>query len=166
MLYQFTPYPIEHLFLHHKKVGSPEDPITSPKNQSFYKFYVKSILSAYQFNYNYNRPIFCACLASTIGYNALVFALADGDFKKFAFFALLSYAALVFMEGIEYIEHYGLVYRGIKGANGNTLEDKVTEICSWNTSENGVQNWLIFRYQRHSDHHMNAYKIYSSLDLT
>ena len=27
-------------------------------------------------------------------------------------------------------------------------------------------NWTIFRLQRHSDHHMNAYKLYSTLDLT
>lgn len=34
------------------------------------------------------------------------------------------------MEAVEYIEHYGLVYR---------KDDKVTpvtEICSWNTKEN------------------------------
>lgn len=31
-LFQFAVYPIEHLYLHHKYVGSSKDPITSPKN--------------------------------------------------------------------------------------------------------------------------------------
>ena len=64
------------------------------------------------------------------------------------------------MESIEYIEHYGLVYRASENAK------PVTEICSWNTTKNSLSNALIFRFQRHSDHHMNAYKLYSSLDLS
>jgi len=31
-LFQFTVYPIEHLYLHHKYVGTSKDPITSPKD--------------------------------------------------------------------------------------------------------------------------------------
>lgn len=27
-------------------------------------------------------------------------------------------------------------------------------------------NWFVFRFQRHSDHHMYAYKIYPTLDIT
>ncbi len=30
---------------------------------------------------------------------------------------------------------------------------------------NPVFNWMTFRFQRHSDHHMNAYKVFSSLEL-
>ena len=161
--YQFTVYPVEHLYLHHKKVGTSEDPITSPKNQSFYSYYVKAIYSAYKFNYNYNKKIFLGCVAATLGYHVFLASAAyleGSGFGKYLFFALLSYFALIVMEGVEYIEHYGLVYR--KGEH----DEKVTEICSWNTSTNALGNWLIFRFQRHSDHHMNAYKIYSTLDLT
>lgn len=64
------------------------------------------------------------------------------------------------MEMVEYIEHYGLVYRSDEKAK------PITEICSWNSNENELINWFIFRFQRHSDHHMNAYKVYPTLDLT
>ena len=56
--YQFTVYPIEHLYMHHKKVGTTEDPVTSPKDQSVYKYYVKVISSAYSFNYHHNFTYF------------------------------------------------------------------------------------------------------------
>jgi hypothetical protein len=45
--FQFTTYPIEHLYLHHKHVGTPDDAISSPKNQSFFKYFFKAIYSSY-----------------------------------------------------------------------------------------------------------------------
>lgn len=43
---------------------------------------------------------------------------------------------------------------------------EINEISSWNSEENILYNWIIFRFQRHSDHHMNAYKIFTTLELT
>lgn len=42
----------------------------------------------------------------------------------------------------------------------------VNEQSSWNTDENMLHNWLVFRFQRHSDHHMNAYKYFTTIELT
>jgi len=60
-------------------------------------------------------------------------------------------------EGVEYIEHYGLVFK--------TGEDKnfIQERSSFNTDLNIFSNWMIFRFQRHADHHMNAYKYFTTL---
>jgi alkane 1-monooxygenase len=42
----------------------------------------------------------------------------------------------------------------------------VRELSSWNSDKDIIFNWLSFRFQRYSDHHMNAYKYYSISDLT
>ena len=73
--FHFTAYPIEHLYLHHKKVGTPEDPITSPKNQNIYHYYVNAISSAYKFNYKHNKTIFLACVLATLIHIGLVIGL-------------------------------------------------------------------------------------------
>lgn len=78
---------------------------------------------------------------------------------KVGFFIVVGLVGFSMMQAVEYIEHYGLVYRE------NVDEKQINEISSWNSEENIIFNWLIFRFQRHSDHHMNAYKIFTTLEL-
>ena len=112
--HQFTVYPIEHLYLHHKKVGTAEDPIPSPKNMSVYHYYVRAIISAYKFNYKYSKKIFICCVFATVSYIITMIALAlkeESGLGKALFFILVSYSTVFILEGVEYIEHYGLIYR-------------------------------------------------------
>ena len=149
--------------MHHKKVGSNADPITAPKNQTFYSYYVNAIKSAYKFNYQYNKTTFYMIVSSVILYNALLFTLAikeGSGLDKACMFSLFSYASLVLMEAIEYVEHYGLRYRD------ESDDSQPTEMCSWNTTENPYLTCNIFRFQRHTDHHMNAYKMFPTMELT
>ena len=99
-LHQFTAYPIEHLYLHHKKVGSAEDPITSPKNQTVYSYYVNAILSAYKFNYNYNKTYFAICVIGTLTYNLFFIGLGlseQASLGKILMFVLVSYVTVFWM---------------------------------------------------------------------
>lgn len=159
--FQFTVYPTEHLYLHHKKVGSPEDPVTSPKNQSYYSYLARVLKSAYSFNYNYCKKTFALCLLATLSYNIglLYFSLREGSgASKAVFFSITSYTSIVIMELVEYIEHYGLQYR--KTADGQPLE-----ISSWNSTKHELLSLIIFRFQKHSDHHMNAHKVYPAMEI-
>lgn len=100
-------------------------------------------------------------MVGTLSYNLLVIVLAEKHerwLSRTLFFISFSYMSLFLMECVEYIEHYGLIYRKDK-------DDPINELCSWNSMESGYANLTIFRFQRHSDHHMNAYKVYSTLDL-
>lgn len=111
---QFTIYPTEHLYLHHKKVGTLEDPITAPKNKSLYGYYFGALFGCYRFNYGYSRKIFGFNVACTLLFNVLAIGLAVKDGSglwKGVYFSLLCYFTLFIMEAVEYIEHYGLVYR-------------------------------------------------------
>jgi len=74
---------------------------------------------------------------------------------------VLAYSLLTvfFLEAINYIEHYGL--RRKKDENG--IYEPVNIKHSWNAPHR-YTNYLIFKLQRHSDHHANAYKPYQILN--
>lgn len=117
--HQFTAYPIEHLYLHHKKVGTTEDPITSPKNKTVYSYYVNAIASAYNFNYKHNKTYFTLCVLGTISYLGFFVGLGllqNASVGKILLFVLVSYVTIFWMECVEYVEHYGLISRKNKDA--------------------------------------------------
>jgi alkane 1-monooxygenase len=74
---------------------------------------------------------------------------------------VLCYAAMVifFQETINYIEHYGLKRK--KDENG--IFEPVNIKHSWNAPHR-YTNYILFKLQRHSDHHAHAYKPYQILD--
>lgn len=68
---------MEHILVHHKAVGSLEDPVTSPKNQNLYEYYFKVIFSSYKVNYNYSKPLFLLCILLHIGWIAFLYQYYD-----------------------------------------------------------------------------------------
>ena len=105
-------------------------------------------------------------MLANLAYVGILFAHAMNEYGdwwmalwKVMVFSGISLGCVVFLEFIEYIEHYGLIYRDDKD------EDQITELCSWNPEVDVVTNLLLFRSHRHSDHHMNAYKIYTTLEM-
>lgn len=68
----FTTYPIYHLFMHHKHVGTPQDDITAPKNTPFLIYYVKTVFSSYRETFKYSKLFFTFCMTLHIIY---IFAL-------------------------------------------------------------------------------------------
>merc|ERR1712032_108836 len=62
---------------------------------------------------------------------------------------------IFFIELINYTEHYGLLRnKDIRG-----IYEPINEQHSWNAPS----SHLLFRIQRHSDHHMHAYRPYQIL---
>ena len=84
-----------------------------------------------------------AVIYQLFGVRAVIFHLA------------YSFVGVFFIELINYVEHYGLVRR--KDARG--IYEPITERHSWNSTSSS----LLFRIQRHSDHHMHAYRPYQIL---
>ena len=62
---------------------------------------------------------------------------------------------IFFIELINYVEHYGLIRQ--KDSRG--IYEPITERHSWNSASSA----LLFRIQRHSDHHMHSYRPYQIL---
>ena len=68
VIFQFTVYPIEHVYLHHKAVGTKEDPITCPKNKGVYSYTLNAFISAHKFVFNYDKIKFAACMLANWTY--------------------------------------------------------------------------------------------------
>lgn len=118
--------------------------------------------------YSYSKAIFFGCislyaayLASIYYYSSIILKEADSFvWEKIGFLLNIGFGGFLVLEQIEYIEHYGLIYRNDKD------KKEINELSSWNTDVNMLYNWIVFRFQRHSDHHMNAYKYFTTLEYT
>ena len=72
-------------------------------------------------------------------------------------FAMQAAVAIVLLEIINYIEHYGLRRERIGGRY-----EPVRDEHSWN-ADWVVSNWILFNLQLHSDHHVNVQRPYEAL---
>jgi alkane 1-monooxygenase len=80
-----------------------------------------------------------------------------GGISGLLLFALQAAVAVVLLEIINYIEHYGLQRRRIEGRYEPVLEQH-----SWN-ADFIVSNWILFNLQLHSDHHAHMRRPYEEL---
>ena len=66
--------------------------------------------------------------------------------------------AVLMLETVNYVEHYGLLRQQTPGGNREAIAPR----HSWN-SDRLVTNVLLFHLQRHSDHHANPARRYQTL---
>jgi alkane 1-monooxygenase len=173
---------IEHNRGHHVHVATPLDPATSRKNQNLYFFWVQSLaggwVNAWKHEANrltrrnisgygiYNemwRAVFLPILflGLMLGIVFLVnnYQITQNIIWNVSLFWILqSLFAVLSLEAVNYIEHYGIMRREI---SPNKYE-RVNPLHSWNASQK-VSNWFLFQLQRHSDHHANASRPYQIL---
>jgi alkane 1-monooxygenase len=162
---------IEHNFGHHQNAATAEDPASAKYNQTVYSFWVTSIvrqyLSAWKIQlellkrenisfFNFKNDMMCYVVLQTL-YLSLLFLIFDAKIMFTAVFVGLM--AVVLLETINYIEHYGL--SRIKTKNGRY--ERVSEIHSWN-SNHVLGRVMLYELTRHSDHHHRAHKKYQLLD--
>jgi alkane 1-monooxygenase len=74
------------------------------------------------------------------------------------FFAAQAMWAVVLLETVNYIEHYGLRRRLLSTGR----PEPVTPQHSWN-ADFVVSNWLLFNLQLHSDHHAHVERPFEAL---
>jgi len=163
---------IEHLAGHHRRVATPNDPATARLGEPLPAFVARSVAGGYRSSWSIEaarleraRPgagapalrnrvlwltvapfVLAAALAAVFGPAAAVFFFAQ------------SLIAVLLLETVNYIEHYGLERRLV----GPGVYERVTPIHSWNASHR-MTNWLLFNLQRHSDHHVSPARAYYEL---
>ncbi len=161
---------IEHNHGHHANVATPKDPATARLGESLYYFVARSIIGSYQHAWTLetrrlrrkNLPLFSYHNAM-IGYSLspLLFAVAAwllGGFPGLFFFLLQALIAVILLEMVNYIEHYGLQRRQLEDGR----YEKVGPRHSWN-ADHWLTNRFLFHLQRHSDHHANPTRRYQTL---
>jgi alkane 1-monooxygenase len=157
----------EHLFGHHKRVSTMEDPATSRMGESFYAFWFRSIKGGWESAWELERKRLGGFAWTPkngilqLGMVSFLGALASYKYfgkRALALFLGQSAVAVSMLEIINYIEHYGL--RREKLPQGGYEAVKVTH--SWN-ADASFTNAYLFKLQRHSDHHANAGRRYQIL---
>ncbi|TGM58191.1 alkane 1-monooxygenase [Leptospira vanthielii] len=170
---------IEHNRGHHTHVSTPNDPASSQKNQSFYRFYPQTVLGAYKSAWELEKKRLSKLGLGVLHYrNEMVWytvvtifflttmVLLGSYFSGYqgirldilGFLLLQSFVAFSLLELTNYIEHYGLKRNEVTSGKF----EKVLPIHSWNQNY-FVSNALLFQLQRHSDHHANAGRRYQAL---
>ncbi len=163
---------VEHYRGHHPRAATHDDPASSRRGESLYQFLPRtlwgSLLSGWRLESLRIAQMKSSWLRSPLVWSsaasAMVFVLAAAYFpgreatKIIAFFALQSVVAFVLLEIVNYIEHYGLQR---KTANGK--REAFGMMHAWN-ADNLATNSMLANLQRHSDHHMHAWKAYPTLE--
>lgn len=178
---------IEHNRGHHVHVATPQDPATSHKNQTLYAFWAQTLVGSYRSAWRIEKRLlakeghlvwsrhndmlwfaalpvlFCGVLTAGfsvwVGYVAWIVPV---------FFFSQSLIAILLLESVNYIEHYGIVRRETSGMTVARHPDhpvryeRVNPLHSWNASQL-VSNLVLFQLQRHSDHHAYAARPYQVL---
>tara|TARA_B110000003_G_C16484911_1_gene471199 strand:- start:103 stop:861 length:759 start_codon:yes stop_codon:yes gene_type:complete len=162
---------LEHNFGHHKNVATPKDPATSKYNQTVYSFWITSVFNQYinawkiqkdilsrsnkgffsfqndMIWYNIIQLAYLSIICSFFGLNGLIYAIIIG---------IISF---LFLETINYIEHYGLVRKKLPTGR----YERVQTHHSWN-SNHIIGRIVLYELTRHSDHHYKSSKKYQILE--
>lgn len=155
-LLEFTGYgfwEIQHLLYHHKNVGLPHDPATAPKGMTIYRFIPRSIIGTIRQAYLHDPRYFLLTVYKSFLINASIILFYGKHAAFFHFKCCL--VSIIFLEMINYLEHYGLVRKP---------DEKVYESHSWDAPYYW-SSLLLFKLTFHSDHHLNAWKSYPELKV-
>ena len=150
-------FAIEHVYGHHRNVGLPEDPASARRGENIYIFLCKAIIleqiAGWQLESKnlkkQQRRLFSLHNKMIIGYlrsltlAGLVFVFAG--LTAMLYFLLCALFAKIFLETINYIEHYGLVRQ-----RGQPVNDR----HSWN-SNHTLSSISTYNVTRHPSHHRN-----------
>lgn len=163
-------FTIEHNYGHHKNVATELDPATAKKGQTLYHFWITSVFGQYKNAWQIQLKLLKNKKASFVSlennlllfmiyqvlYLTTIFALFGEETLVLAF--LVGVISFLFLETINYIEHYGLRRKKI----GDKFE-RVQNIHSWN-SDHIMGRIILYELTRHSDHHFRASKKYQVLE--
>ncbi len=162
---------IEHNLGHHKHVATEKDPASARQDESVYFFWIRSLVGSYLSAWDIQNSILKRKKKGLFSWSnqMMIFTLVQLLFLcTIIFFCGASVAlqflgaslvAILLLESINYIEHYGL--RRALLPNGKY--ERVQPKHSWNSNHH-VGRIILYELTRHSDHHFLAHKKYQVLD--
>lgn len=161
---------IEHNRGHHKHVGTPEDPSTARMHEVVYTFWLRSMfqtwISAWRIEaerlrreasspWSLRNEMLRFQITQLLVVIAIYFIF--GGWATFSFW-LAALIGGIFLETINYIEHYGLRRKKTQTGHYEIVQPE----HSWN-SNHVVGRLILFELSRHSDHHYKSNKKYQTL---
>lgn len=148
-------FAIEHVYGHHRKVATTEDPASARRGETFYAFFWRSLIegnrSAWQIEKAFlkkrSKKVFSSSnrllrgWLISLGMAGAAYLLAGP--LGLAAHALLAFYGKFYLELVNYIEHYGLV---------RLPKTPVQTRHSWNSNA-PISSWFLYNLPRHSHHH-------------
>ena len=162
---------LEHNLGHHKNVGTEEDAATAKYNQSVFHFWIQSVVKQYfnawsiqlkllrfeersflsikndMFFYIIFQTLYLFVLYNLMGLSGVFYGI------------IIAIISFLFLETINYIEHYGLKRNKLPSGR----YERVEKFHSWN-SNHIVGRIVLYELTRHSDHHYKSSKKYQILE--
>ena len=166
----YTHFCVEHVYGHHKKVATAEDPATSKFGQSVYSFVPQSLWGGLRSFWSIETGLVAGrrkrqswyddrriryALEQVLAYGAIGFVFGMSGVLIWLAFGLI---ASTMLEIVNYLEHYGLERTKTKSGR----YERVQPHHSWSSSHR-VTGWLLFGLPRHADHHFLASRAYAVL---
>ena len=151
----------EHILVHHRYVGTPRDPVTARFKEGFYHFFprvlVGQLRSAWAVEvarlaqrgrppWHHANPFWRYGIGALL---MLALAFAIGGLFAVGLFVLQAFVAVLQLELVNYVEHYGLTRKHL----GDGKYEHTRPHHSWNAAHR-FTNYLLINLQRHSDHHV------------
>jgi len=168
---QYMHFYIEHNFGHHINVATPEDPATAKYKQTVYSFWITSVIRTYLSAWQIQLKLLKVSKRSffSIKNDMLFYKFFQLTFLIFIYYnyglyltllsILMSVVSFLFLETINYVEHYGLLRK--KEPSGRY--ERVKPHHSWN-SNHTIGRIVLYELTRHSDHHFKSSKKYQVLE--
>jgi alkane 1-monooxygenase len=164
----YAHFMVEHYRGHHPRAATFDDPASARRGESLWRFLprtlVGSLASAWRLEARqlaqlgrgwHASPLAWATLAQAA---VLVLLGATLGAPAVLFWLVQSAYAVFLLEAINYIEHYGLERSQVAGRR-----EPFGVMHAWN-ADHVVTNSLLVNLQRHSDHHMHAWKPFAELE--
>ena len=168
---QYMHFYIEHNFGHHINVATPEDPATARYKQTVYSFWITSVIRTYVSAWEIQLKLLKVSKRSffSIKNDMVFYTFFQLSFLVFIYYnfglyltllsILMSVVSFLFLETINYVEHYGLLRK--KEPSGRY--ERVKPHHSWN-SNHTIGRIVLYELTRHSDHHFKSSKKYQVLE--
>ena len=166
-------FKVEHVRGHHLRVGTADDPATARLNETAYDFVPRAIFGTYRHGWRLERERLdranlkgaAAMLRNEVLHWSLlsvataVAAFVVAGTLGVVVFGLASLVAVIELELVDYIEHYGLVRaRDADGKLAPVRYEHSWDYAGW------VSNAFLINLQRHSDHHAHGGRAYGALN--
>jgi alkane 1-monooxygenase len=165
----YPQFMVEHYRGHHVRAATWDDPASARPGESLWRFLPRTLAGNFlgawrleaarlaQHRKGWAASPLVWWTAANLAFVVALAALGAG--KMLAFWLLQSAFAVFLLETVNYIEHYGLQRR--TGADGRP--EPFGRMHAWN-ADHVVSNSVLANLQRHSDHHMHAWKAFPELE--
>jgi alkane 1-monooxygenase len=149
-------FTVEHNRGHHVRVATPEDPASARYGEGFWRFLLRTLVFSLAHAWQLDRRYVLAASGASLAI-ACALGLAFGPLA-IAFFFGQSAMAILLLEAVNYIEHYGLTRKRLPDGK----YERVTERHAWDANE-WLTNCYLIHLQRHADHHLEPGRPYAAL---